>query len=391
MPDNASPYEGVSLHFLDDEAVLFDRDRQRLFGANAGAAIIWSCLQDRLTPNQTVDILIEQCGLDRLTAMRNVNEVIAQWHQWSERADDGPSASSAAFVGDRPSGQAVGEQANIRTSFYRLLDSVIAVRYETPILRRLADRLFGHLRMNESGTTPSKIFDVISHRRGFAVAEGGQIREWCPVRAGLPVMIKICLIRCALEESRDFCAVHAGIVRRECKCILLPGQSGAGKSTLVAGLAARGYEIWGDDTAVLTKRSFSARPVSCGIGLKAGSWPVLGPRYFPGLQSAHIYVRPDAKRVRYLVPPDYAAPKADETIAVSAIVFPHFEHGIQAILSPLRKPEALRRLLPGFVRLGGQLDTSDIADFVRWFGTIPCYDLRLSSLEVGLDLINGIP
>jgi hypothetical protein len=203
-------------------------------------------------------------------------------------------------------------------------------------------------------------------------------------------MAKICLIRRALEQSRDFCALHAGLVRRGERCLLLPGESGAGKSTLVAGLAASGFEIWGDDTAVLAADTLLARPVPCGIGLKPGSWPVLARGRFPRLAQAPVHIRPDGKRVRYLLPPGYAAADVSASAPVGWIVFPRFEADAHTELVELNKADALRRLLAGFVRLGDALDAVDVASLVRWIDGVGCFDLRLSSLDEAVELLERL-
>jgi hypothetical protein len=71
-------------------------------------------------------------------------------------------------------------------------------------------------------------------------------------------------------------------------------------------------------------------------------------------------------------------------------VFPKFDAEVRTELSELSKAEALRRLLPGFVRLGDDLEASDVAGLVRWIDGIECFDLRLSSLEEAVDLLDRL-
>jgi hypothetical protein len=397
VSQDAIPLDDVSLHILGDEAILFDRRRQRFYAANASAAFIWACLEERQTPEQTIELLVGQHGLDRELACQSVAQVIGQWEA-DEDEDGGLTVVQAPGL-DKVRTDVVpvaGPERNPRLTaifqarHYRLLDSAITLRFETASLLKIVDELFQHLAIAER-PPEGTVFDLVVHEGGYAILENGQILDWCRSRDGIAVMAKICVIRRALEQSRDFCAIHAGLVRCGGKCLLLPAESGAGKSTLVAGLAAAGYEIWGDDTAVLTVDSFQARPVPCGIGLKPGSWPILAGGGFPRLAQAPIHTRPDGKRVRYLLPPDYAVADAMATAPIGWIVFPRFDAGAQTALVSVSKAEALRRLLPGFVRLGSNdLEASHVAQLVRWVDGVPAYDLHLSSLDEAIILLDGL-
>lgn len=72
--------------------------------------------------------------------------------------------------------------------------------------------------------------------------------------------------------------VHAGLVKRSGRAILLVGQSGAGKSTLVAYCGRRGWTIGGDDAVVLRPddSSWVAAPAAPSLRLTAESLEILG-------------------------------------------------------------------------------------------------------------------
>jgi hypothetical protein len=130
--------------------------------------------------------------------------------------------------------------------------------------------------------------------------------------------------------------------------------------------------------------------VPCGIGLKPGSWPILARKAFPDIARAPVHTRPDGKRVRYLVPPDYTAADVSASASVGWIVFPHFDADARTQLVEVSKADALRRLLPGFVRLGDDLDAVDVASLVRWIDGVGCFDLQLSSLDEAVELLDRL-
>lgn len=95
---------------------------------------------------------------------------------------------------------------------------------------------------------------------------------WCPgtgayhadVEAGLiqvqlderhPGLVEhrmTCLVMPLLLAERGDLALHAAVLARDGRAVVFCGASTRGKSTLAAELAARGYDLLGDDSAVLT-------------------------------------------------------------------------------------------------------------------------------------------
>lgn len=391
LQQNPTPPEDISLHFLGNEAVLFDRRRQRLYAANTSAAVIWCCLGEGMPPAKVVEALVDRFGLDRPTAEQYVGDVIRQWQSW--RLPDGNQSTMAAGPSDgaihAPSsvvGGILAAPAVVR--HYRLLDSVFTVRYATRALYRQVDRVLQHFAV-EATAPAGRAFDLTAVDRGYALIEQGRLVERCDTSRQVAAMTKACLVYRALEDCADFCAIHAGVVRRGERCLLLPGESGAGKSTLVAGLVSEGFELLADDTAVLTREALAVRPVPCSICLKTGAWDALAVR-FPRLARATIHDRPDGQAVRYILPPEYAVADAELRVPVGWIVFPCYDPKTSTALHPLGKNTALRRLLPCFVPLSGRLEAAEVERLVRWIADVPCYELRHSSLHEAVVLLGHL-
>lgn len=389
MLENAAPRalpHGISLHILGDEAVLFDRIGQKLYAANTTAAVIWCCLEERMPPNEIADFLADRMDIDPASATRYIGEI----HRWASQAMASRPASKRRE--SRPGPSAAGtfsaiERPSAATRHYRLLDSIVVMRFDSLRLTRRVDRLLGHLAANDTSAARSgAVFDVVTDGGGAAVLEGGKFVDRCPSLDQLGALAKSCVVLRALEESTDLYAIHAGAVRRGDRCILLPGSSGSGKSTLVAGLVSEGFQLMADDTVVLSRHPVAVRPVACGICVKSGAWEPLAIR-FPRLRRRMIESRPDGQSVRYLLPPEYPVADVDARVPVGWIVFPRYRPGQPTAIDPIGKGAALHRLMDCFVALRGRLDDADVRRLVEWISDIPCYDLQASSLTEAVWLL----
>lgn len=390
MSRNSVPSRDITLHFLDNEAVLFDRRRQKLYSANTSAAVIWSCLQENMRPASVAALLVERFRVNPRTAERYVDEAIRQWQVWSLFDDDASGSETDPF--DRideifpPAADALTDPAVVRR--YRLLDSVFRVRFASRFLCRRVDPILSHLAIDGS-VSDGPVFDLLGVGHSYALLEEGRTVLRCDGASQVAAMTKTALVYRALRESRDLCAIHAGAVRRGGACLLLPGESGAGKSTLVAGLVSEGFELLGDDTAVLTREKLLARPIPCGICVKESAWPSLAVR-FPRLETAEIHDRPDGQTVRYLLPPEFTFADPGVRAPVGWVVFPRFDAKAATALYPIDKNAALRRLIPCFVPLREGLEAADVERLVRWIAGVPCYQLTLSSLNEAVALLGHL-
>jgi hypothetical protein len=135
---------------------------------------------------------------------------------------------------------------------------------------------------------------------------------------------------------------HAGALASEGRGILLPAPSGSGKSTLVAAMVAAGCQYYSDDVAVLSPRDLHLYPFLRRPCIKSGSFSVLACAY-PRLREEDEHVSRRDKLVRYLDLPPRSLP--DGPVPVRCIVFPQYVVGASTELTPIRRTEALTRLI----------------------------------------------
>ena len=376
----------ASLHFLENEALLFDKAHQALYGLNASAAFIWCCLEDGMDARATIEGLQTTFELSPGQAQEQLASFLDQWRMLTPRDGVGEPVNLRSLMppmqlADFPGAAMENDDLGVRRN-YRILGINVAVRYATRALEEAIHPFISHFETGPDACSQVDLAVVPDGDDVVFVTEDREI-ERCSGLEHLTAYIKMCLLLIALDRSVDFCAVHAAALETDGRGLLLPGRSQSGKSTLAAALAAAGFGFLGDDTIVLAAETLEARAVPFGISVKDGAWDLLASR-FPRLPDLPIHVRPDGKRVRYLLPD---ALRLESRVPVNWIVFPEYSAEADAELVPLSRPVALSQLLRGVTALGDGLTSAKVDRLVQWIGRADCYVLRLSSLDPAVALL----
>jgi hypothetical protein len=387
--EHVFPRDDISMHFLGNEAVLFDSRHQKMVVANEIAAAILGWAMDGTPEEGVVQRLADRFGLSDETAEEYVSDLIEQWRAQDRQNESSPPvlrrpAEIAAVAGCLR--QRRGRFAE--TGTYRLLDTTFCIRYATKTLHRTCHRMLLPFAVMEPAEADAH-FDLFSVGDHLVVIEGDRLIHQCEAKSQAVPMIKASLIERALEDGADFCALHAGAVRRGAHGILLPGESGSGKSVLTAALVSEGFELLSDDTVVLSRPSLAMRSLPFGICIKEDAWQPLAGR-FPALRKLSVHDRPDGKRVRYLSVPERAVGVTAPPVSVSTVVFPRYDSEAATVLAPLDKNETLRRLMSGFQPMGPGLSAADVEHLLLWIENKSCYEFSISSLDDAVDLMNRV-
>ncbi len=135
--------------------------------------------------------------------------------------------------------------------------------------------------------------------------------------------------------------LHAAVVGRGGRALLMTGESGSGKSTLSVLLAAGGWRFMGDEFALLGTGTGTAHPFPRPVSLKnegiaAASKALPGGRFGPLLRAT------PKGDVRHLAPDTAAIRMMDVPAMPALILFPRF--GAAAAVRPVARSEAFVRL-----------------------------------------------
>lgn len=144
---------------------------------------------------------------------------------------------------------------------------------------------------------------------------------------------------CVAGHAHHYLMLHAAVLEKNGRALVLPGDPGAGKSTLTAALMLSGWRLLSDEITLIDRDDGLlvglARPVS----LKNASIDVIRRAYPDAVIGAPAY---DTHKgtVAHLKPSADSVARVGEKARPAWIVFPKWRDGSQARLSPHSRADA---------------------------------------------------
>lgn len=149
---------------------------------------------------------------------------------------------------------------------------------------------------------------------------------------------------CVYGMCHQYLILHAAVLERDGKALILPAPSGSGKSTLCAGLLFSGWRLMSDELALLDPHSghwiANPRPVS----LKNDSIDVIS-RRVPGIEFGSRVHETSKGTVAHFAAPPSAVHSAGRPALPGWIILPRWKAGSATQLEPLEKARTLMRLV----------------------------------------------
>lgn len=179
---------------------------------------------------------------------------------------------------------------------------------------------------------------------------------------------------CISGYSHRFLIVHAAVVERNGKALILPGAPGSGKSTLCAALINNGWRLLSDELTLVDRVTGHVVPVPRPVSLKNESITVIADT-FPSCQFSPIVHDTLKGSVCLMKPPADSVVKADQTAIPCMVVFPKFQAESFLSLTAVPKAEAFMRLADlsfnysvlgaqGFETMAGLVRSCEAYDFI---------------------------
>ncbi len=198
--------------------------------------------------------------------------------------------------------------------------------------------------------------------------EGYEMYQPMPLRHAFP-MFEWGLNWCVSGRAHRYLIVHAAVLERGGRAVILPAPPGSGKSTLTAALAGKGgWRLLSDELTLLELDSGLVVPNPRPISLKNASIEIIR-RYVPGAvlsEPVHDTVKGTVAHMRA---PGLAVQRAADTALPAWIVFPHYAAGAATTLERLPRAATFMELAgnsfnysvlgaQGFDALGRLIDTA---------------------------------
>ncbi len=193
---------------------------------------------------------------------------------------------------------------------------------------------------------------------------------------------------CVYGMCHQYLILHAAVLERGGKALILPAPSGSGKSTLCAGLLFSGWRLLSDELAMICPRDGNLVPNPRPVSLKNESIQVIS-KFAPGVQFGSQVKETSKGIVAHFAAPEAAVRQAGRRATPAWVVMPKYRAGQSAQLRPIERSSAFMQLIEnafnydvfgaeGFSLLGSVLDRCQ------------CFSFEYSSLPEAAAVFNRL-
>jgi len=193
---------------------------------------------------------------------------------------------------------------------------------------------------------------------------------------------------CIASHAHHYLLLHAAVLERRERTVILPGDPGTGKSTLTAALALSGWRLLSDELTIVDRDDGLIVPLVRPVSLKNRSIDII--RTFDARAVLGVAAHDTHKgTVSHLRPPVASVARMAEKGRAAHIVFPRWKAGASTRLSHHSKADAFMHAanhafnysLLG--RLGFELNAALI-------GACDCWDFEYSHLDEALSVFEEL-
>lgn len=220
----------------------------------------------------------------------------------------------------------------------------------------------------------------------FHVEDGSPFEPY-PLDHAFPLLewgINWCIaIRC-----HQYLMLHAGVVERGGKGLILPAMPGSGKSTLSAGLAWRGWRLLSDEFGLIRRPQIDLMPLPRAVPLKNKSIEVIR-SFAPEAFLGPLYPKTRKGDVSHMRPPHDSLLRQEEPAEPRWIVFPKFQSGQPTRLKPISDGLAFTRLAQNSFnyQMLGETGFRALSALIR---RCSCYSFTYGDLEAATSVLSQL-
>lgn len=186
-------------------------------------------------------------------------------------------------------------------------------------------------------------------------------------------MLEWMLNWCVSTSANTYLIIHAAVVEKNGRAMVLPAPPGSGKSTLCAALVSRGWRLLSDELTLIGLDNHLVTPLARPVSLKNASITVMK-GYAPDAQFTRSALDTSKGTVAHLRAPDASVALSAEPARVAWVVFPRYQADAALTLTPIARARAFMRVAEnafnysltgtsGFAALGGVIDGCTSFDF----------------------------
>ncbi len=200
-----------------------------------------------------------------------------------------------------------------------------------------------------------------------------------------------------LESAINFCIgtgvmrallIHAAVVERDGRAVVMPGYTGSGKSTLTAALISKGWRLLSDEVAIIDLKDGSLLPYPRAISLKNDAIDLILERY-PDLTVSRRYEGTLKGTLAFVKAPLSSVLCSDQSARPFLLLAPRFKAGSRLVCRRIENGESFMLLVkqsPNYKTLSAS-GFRALADFVE---SSVHYRMRFSDLDEAIEIVERL-
>jgi HprK-related kinase A len=219
------------------------------------------------------------------------------------------------------------------------------------------------------------------------IADGGLLFEPFPADTHLP-LAEWGMNYLFAERLNAFVLLHAGVVERDGRAIVLPAMPGSGKSTLTAALSLRGFRLLSDEFGVLDLHDGGVWPLLRPVALKNESIEVIR-RFAPEAVIGPAFEKTRKGTVAHLAPARSAVLGCRTAARPALVVFPQYDPETPLEVEPMMASRAFAKLAVNSFNYE-ILGRAGFDAVVRLLEQADCYRLIYNDLDRAITTVTAM-
>jgi HprK-related kinase A len=193
---------------------------------------------------------------------------------------------------------------------------------------------------------------------------------------------------CISSQCHQYLSIHAAAIERDGYAAILPAPPGSGKSTLTAALVHRGWRLLSDELALVSRRDGLLVAIARPVNLKNQSIDII--RAFEPAAVIGTPAKETSKgTVAHMRAPEDSVRRVNEPAMPAWVVFPKYQAGSSACLTPMPKGEGFMELAEGAFNYSA-LGEEGFRVLANVIDRCKCYRFVYSNLDEAVEVFASL-
>lgn len=193
---------------------------------------------------------------------------------------------------------------------------------------------------------------------------------------------------CVSSHAHSFLMIHAAVVERAGRAMILPAPPGSGKSTLCAALVLRGWRLLSDEMALIRLQDGLIEPLPRPVSLKNRSIEVIK-AFAPDTVFSPLVADTIKGTVAHMKPPSTSLEQAELPARPAWLVFPRYQSEAATQLTALPTARAFLQVAENAFNYS-LLGSSGFQTLAGMMDSVTAYDFTYSNLDEAIALFGSL-